>query len=343
MQIRMLGVGLTDRCNLACPHCYSRGVGQWRDMPLDLLKKLLRLLPGVRAINLGTGECGLHPQFTHILEELLTSGVAVGLTTNGYTALALSDSLLRRLNDVDFSLEFPDRDMHNSFRGSGVFENVLRGIARCKRLNVETSIVMTLMSINYRHLPGMIRLARRLHANLRINVYKPVATRRFMMGFEDFWTSFRILAAEAEWVSCSEPIIRAFVRPSSGTGCGLPCGQTSLRVTPQGILVPCVYLRPNDGFSLTLAVLERWDTAVLEQTIRVFHRVPPRCTMCPHVGACHGGCAARRFFSTGLDSPDEFCPMGQQDHDQQIGVSWVLPEVKPDLVHSDYLCTTIVR
>jgi radical SAM protein with 4Fe4S-binding SPASM domain len=312
-------------------------------MPLDLLRKLLRLLPGVRVVNLGTGECGLHPQFTHILEELLMSAIAVGLTTNGYTALSLSDDLLRKLNDVDFSLDFPDRDTHNSFRGSGVFESVLKGIARCRRLNVEASIVMTLMSINCRHLPGMIRLARRLNTNLRINIYKPVATRRFVMGFEDFWTSVRVLADEADWMSCSEPIIRAFVRPSSATDFRLPCGETSLRVTPEGALVPCVYLRPDDGFSLALGTLEAGETATLEQTIRAFHRVPSRCTGCSHVSACHGGCAARRFFSGGLDVPDEYCPVGQWDQNQTIGVNWVLPESKPNLVHSDYLCTTIVR
>jgi len=298
---------------------------------------LLERFPRLRSINLGTGENGLHPDLDDALGLFFSRGLKVGLTSNGYTVEILTDEVLRQFHDVDFSMDFPDRRGQDAFRGAGVYDRLLVGIQRCKGLGVESSLVMTLMSINWSYVEGMLLLARDLDVNLRINVYKPVWGHEFSLSYEQFWSSVEFLSGKAAWVSCSEPLV------SIATGFamdGPPCGRGSLRITPEAYAVPCVYA-PSDGdFRLELASMSDDDLEVVSAR---FHRIPRACLQCQYVKACQGGCAARRLYTSGLDSPDPYCPllMGQafpkfnitrQQHSQSL-----------ELVHSGYLCTIIVR
>src|SRR5258706_8700432 len=95
-----LGVGLTNACNLHCAHCY-------RDTGTDALdaEKVLAATSAlsVRAVNFGTGENGLHPEYASIVRALAGRGVAVTMTTNGHSAAVLTDDVLALFKDVEFS------------------------------------------------------------------------------------------------------------------------------------------------------------------------------------------------------------------------------------------------
>ena len=92
-----LGVGLTNACNLACKHCY-RAPGEDR-LEVERVLRAVDALP-TRAVNLGTGENGLHPGLATLVNALSERGVAVTMTTNGYSARALSDEVLGKFRDV---------------------------------------------------------------------------------------------------------------------------------------------------------------------------------------------------------------------------------------------------
>src|SRR5215831_13334572 len=83
-----VGLGLTNDCNLACAHCYRDTDGIDR-LTLDDVRRICDSVP-VRAVNLGTGENGLHPEFRAILHYLRGRGIKVALTSNGYSAAVLS-------------------------------------------------------------------------------------------------------------------------------------------------------------------------------------------------------------------------------------------------------------
>src|SRR5271156_6969725 len=87
-----VGLGLTNECNLACAHCY-RDIGQTDRLSLDDVRRVCESVP-VRSVNLGTGENGLHPEFHAILHYLRDRGTTITLTSNGHTAVILSDDEL---------------------------------------------------------------------------------------------------------------------------------------------------------------------------------------------------------------------------------------------------------
>src|SRR5262245_52948208 len=122
-----LGVGLTNACDLRCAHCY-RGTGD-DALDVDELLDAVAAIP-IRAVTFGTGENGLHPDFPRAVRELVRRGVAVTMTTNGYSAKVLSDDALRSMADVEFSIDFPDEAAHDRARGEGNWALILEQMNR---------------------------------------------------------------------------------------------------------------------------------------------------------------------------------------------------------------------
>jgi len=301
-----LGVGLTNGCNLSCAHCY-RATGSDR-LSVDDVLRAVDALP-TRAVNFGTGESGLHPDFAEIVEALVARGVAVTMTTNGHSAAVLPDAVLALFRDVEFSIDYPDQRAHDEARGAGNWALVEEQMGRCKRLGVSTAIVAVMMAPNHLALPDLARLADARGALLRVNVYQALRRDAFTMTYAQFWAGWRAALEVADLVACGEPILRAVLGIPRAPGAG--CGVETVRVSPRGRVLPCVY--GNDP-PLDLDDLERLGPAVVDEPLFAEMRTPPAaCAGCPALDNCGGGCASRRAASGGLDRPDPYCPVVRGD------------------------------
>lgn len=296
-----IGLGLTNDCNLACAHCY-RDTDRVDRLTLDDVRRICDSVP-VRSVNLGTGENGLHPDFRAILRHLRSRGIKTALTSNGYTAAVLADEELGWLTDLEFSLDFATEAQQDAWRGPGNWRLVFEQTARARRLGVVVTIVAVMMRTNYEQLAALGSLAVRHGANFRVNVYQPVKTDAFSLNYDQFWTGFQRLFEACPVAVCSEPLVRALLGyevPSTG------CGRTTIRVTPKGEVLPCVYWKKRE---LGLAELERLGPAVIDSpAFRELDSIPQFCRDCRFVEVCRGGCAGRRLLRGGLEMPDEFCP-----------------------------------
>ena len=127
-----VGLGLTNDCNLACAHCY-RDTERVDHLSLANVRRVADRLP-IRAVNLGTGENALHPEFSEILRELRARGIVTTLTSNGHSAAVLDDDELGWLHDLELSLDFPTEAEQDAWRGPGnwrlVLEQTERGLRR---------------------------------------------------------------------------------------------------------------------------------------------------------------------------------------------------------------------
>lgn len=326
MQIS-LGVGLTNECNLDCAHCY-RPTGQVHRLDPEQVKEICRRLP-VSGVGFGTGESALHPGFAGLVGWLRDRGVRISVASNGHTLQALPDDCLRALADAEVSIDFASEDQQDRFRGQGNWRDVMRALERCRALGVEVSVLTTLMSINYRSVGDLATLARKLGANLRVNVYQPVTTRAFSPTYEQFWESFTRLFDSALLVSCSEPVVCAALGNHPAAS---PCGHCSVRITPRGRVIPCVYWPEG---RLGVEDIVRLGTRVLETPeFRLARRVPESAQDCP----CRGGCASRRRLAGNLNSHDEYCLWAKSE---SISLHADLAPGKA-LVRSSSVCTTIV-
>lgn len=323
-----VGIGLTNECNLRCAHCYRP------DMVLERLTRadVRRVCDAVPAasMNLGVGENGLHSEYQGILDDLAVRGIKTSITSNGLSVDRLDDAQLTRFHSVELSLDFPTEDEHDAFRGQGNWRTVVAALERCGGLKVPVTVTAVMMTINYRRLPALARVAASFGANLRVNVYQPARTDRFTLTYEQLWEGFRGLAAATRLVATTEPVLAGVLGLRDFRGPG--CGRSTVRIAPDGRVMPCTYW---PGSRLTIADLERVGGDIVETDEFVAaRRQPPACAGCP----CRGGCAGRRALTGRPDAPDPYCPFARRE---RIVLDWERAGGQ-DLPKVGSACTTVV-
>ena len=328
-----IGIGLTNACDLACAHCY-RDPQSVDELSLEQVVGVCEALP-VRSINLGTGENGLHPRYAAIVETLRARGVKLSLTSNGFTIDASSDETLEAFREVEVSIDFPTEAAQDAFRGSGNWKRVMGAIGRARRLGLAVTVLSVMMKTNFRLLPEIARVAFAAGANYRVNVYQPVQTDAFTLSYAEFWDGFRRLLGATRLVSTTEPILNAMLGTPFANGTG--CGRTTVRVTPRGDVIPCVYWRASDLRIEDLAAAGAAGVLASPQFERT-RQVPDVCRGCPFEATCHGGCAGRRELSGGVARADPYCPLVRGE---RVTLDWT-PAAQRELLKSGSACTTVL-
>lgn len=323
-----IGIGLTNECNLRCAHCYRSDMVREQLTRVDV-RRVCDAVPAV-SMNLGVGENGLHPEYLDILDDLAGRGIKTSITSNGLSIGRLDDARLERLHSVELSLDFPTEREHDAFRGPGNWRTVLATLERCASMGVRVTVTAVMMTINYQCLPALARVAAGFGANLRVNIYQPSRTDRFTLAYEQLWDGFRALAATTRLVATTEPVLAGVL--GLGDFPGPACGRSTVRVAPDGRVMPCTYW---PGSRLTIVDLERVgpDIVQMEEFVRA-RRVPLACADCP----CRGGCAGRRALTGRPDAPDPYCPFARH---ARIVLDWERAAGQ-DLPKISSACTTVV-
>ena len=323
-----VGIGLTNECNLKCPHCYRPDLAIQR-LTLHDVQQVCESIPA-RSINLGVGENGLHTEYEPILDYLWGRAIKTSITSNGLSIQALGDAAVKRFHSVEFSLDFPTEHDHDAFRGAGNWRTVVGALERCVGLGVPVTVTAVMMSINYDRLADLARLATQFGANLRVNVYQPSRTDRFALRYEQFWVGLRRLSEATRLVATTEPVLAAVLELPDFSGPG--CGRSTVRVAPDGRVLPCTYWPQS---RLSLADLTHLGEAIVETAEFIdARRVPAACEGCP----CRGGCAGRRALAGRLDAPDPYCPFARGE---RITLDWERARGQ-DLPKMASACTTVV-
>ena len=322
----------------------------------------------IACVNLGGNE----PLFTngtdprqsllpYIIECLHQNGLVVGLTTAGITLTYLDQhnpGIVTLISDVDISLDSPYESEHNQNRGANLFSVALEALSIARRRGIPRSIVMCGMSWNFtpHHLAGMVSLARRHDAFVRINTLKPVEFAHMAAELPplQFYAGFQRLMDLCDPVDLGEPPLAARLGSAQPKGC--PCGSTSCRIhsiTPQGTVPvsPCVYLHDYATGDLLSDDFRDIVGSPSFESFRLRNANPhwvQGCEGCSLLVSCRGGCAARSYLhslhhgkSGNLLSRDPYCPRDMPSWAARYPGS--CSESENRLVHQDYLCTWIGR
>lgn len=334
-----VGIGLTNECNLACPHCYRPTLTQQR-LTVPEVETILDNLD-VGSVNLGVGENGVHPEYRDMLSLFRDREVKTAVTSNGYSLDMLSDEELAGFHSVELSFDFPTKEEMDEFRGPGAWELAIDSLERCQRLGIPTSVAAVMMSTNYDRMREVASFAFGLGCDLRVNVYQPVIGEEFTLSYEQFWQGFASLFAAGPVVVCSEPLVNAIM--GLETTRGNPCGNRSIRALPAGTITPCPYWPAAAGTIPHLADPDRdiWQQREFEKS----RQLPKACEPCDFVESCAGGCASRRALRNKLDEPDEYCPVVRGGDEEVRRIQELLrytlsdPE---DVPKAGNACTTVI-
>ncbi|CBE67686.1 MAG: radical SAM protein [Candidatus Methylomirabilis oxygeniifera] len=322
-----VGIGLTNECNLTCPHCYRPDTVISR-LTREDMTRICESIP-VRSINLGVGENGLHPDFHVILADLERRSITTSITSNGLSLQVLCDEELKRFHSVEISLDFPTRQEHDTLRGEGNWRAVIKTLERCSGLGLNVTVTSVMMNVNSKKLPALAKLAASLGAYLRVNVYQPSKSNYFTLSYHEFWDGFKRLLGSARLAATTEPVLAGVLGLDGFVGPA--CGRSTIRVAPDGRVLPCTYWPSS---RLTLDDLYRQREQIIDaEEFQQARTVPAACRGCP----CGGGCAGRRALVS-LHDPDPYCPFARGD---KIAIDWERAGAE-DLPKAGSACTTIV-
>lgn len=331
----LLAVNLTQRCNLACAHCYMDAQTLQEGVAGELAtEEVCRLLDDIAARSTETMVVltGGEPLLRNDLEALLAHGRARGLAmVVGSNGMALTDQRVQSLKaagamGVGISVDSLDPQKHDAFRGSpGSWQKTMNGIEACKRHELPFQIHFSVTEANAAEVPAMIDFSRALGARV-LNVFFLVCTGRGeSMSDVSPLTYERVLEQlVAAQERSRDLLIRArcaphfkriayqhdpespLTRAAGYEGGGCLAGIHYCRITPMGGVTACPYIPLEEGNIRTAKFWDIWERSPRFQSLRN-PKLQGKCGGCEFQRLC-GGCRARPLARDGsLMDTDPWC------------------------------------
>ena len=129
----LLGIAITEHCNLRCPHCIRDDVTTVRNLDPGVIFATVdgaRSRLGEVGVSMTGGEPTLHPEWERIVAGLHERGVSYRFVSNGWHMRRLMPLIDRYPPAyVRLSLSGADEAVHDEERGRGSFRRVLMAVA----------------------------------------------------------------------------------------------------------------------------------------------------------------------------------------------------------------------
>ncbi len=146
---------ITGKCNLRCRHCSVTSYGGLdTDLPLSVWKDILDELQRSKLLKLTVtgGEPLVRPDFVEFLGEIHRRPFRFSINTNGTLVTPRVIEAVKkyssRFNEFMVSLDGPDEETVDSQRGSGVFQELVRGVKMLSSAEIPFGFYCTTTSLN---------------------------------------------------------------------------------------------------------------------------------------------------------------------------------------------------
>ncbi len=160
-----LDIDITTHCNLRCSYCshFSSDGDVDKDLPFAEWQTFFEECAsiGIMKMCLCGGEPLYRKDIREIIESIVKNKMRFSVLSNG---TMIDDGLAeflkntRRCNSVQVSIDGPDADSHDKFRGKGSFKKALNGLNNLLCHNVPATSRVTLNKYNYSCLPETAKL-----------------------------------------------------------------------------------------------------------------------------------------------------------------------------------------
>jgi len=275
--LRYLELQLTDRCNLACKHCYL-GKSKTRDLSAELAESVFNQfeeLQGLRMIISG-GEPLLHPDFKKINEMLKNRSFRSILLTNG---TLLEKNNIDNINVSEYQISIDGlEDAHDAVRGKETFKKSMGAVEMLIKKGIDVSIATMVNRHNCNDFSKMESLFKEMGIK-EWSVDVPVE-----MGYARNEPQSILLSAK----DASKYLSFGFgggLYKSSGK---YACGAHLCAVTPSGDVCKCGFYSDSSSGNIEDKTLR--DCWVKIEKIKLDEL---ECRTCSVINECRGGCRYR--------------------------------------------------
>jgi len=331
---------LTERCNLACRHCYQSGpvsemnyeevcgavadvktaIEGWaKDYEMDVSPSL----------HFTGGEPLLRQDLFSILRYAWGCGFSISLMSNGTMIDRLVAEQLKaaEVADVQISLDGLE-SVHDSLRGRGAFQRALGGITSLIDEGVETNINLTVSRINMNQAGQLVALAEELGVSgIAFSRLVPSGRGKLLADqvlttqeVAAFYNDLRQYRNKTEVVVTSRDPLAAIADldgdiPQTDLPMGgCAAGMFGVTITADGTVMPCRRMDLSIGNIKTDRFRDLWaDSPVLWQ-LRTRTDYHGGCEKCRYWPVCRGCRAIALAFARANGSEDYLGPDPQCPH-----------------------------
>jgi len=325
---------ITNKCNLRCSHCYQDSYTDQIDLSLDELKKIADQIFVTMAkwnkkgdISITGGEPLIKKELFPLLEYLDASNdisrldvLCNGILITDETAQKLKK--IRKLNNVQISLDGATPEIHDQIRGAGTFEKALKGIRILVNHGIDVKIMFTLQHLNMGEIPGLIDLAlREKISGLTIERMVPTGSgkdkKNSMLSPQELKETFqyisdrsdfeyrnghnlRVLKYRPLWINIDpcRANTDASTAPHEELGAICSIGYDGLCIMPDASVLACRRLPISIGNLKTDSIEKIWFESELLCQIRDKGNLKGKCKSCEHIPRC-SGCRSMAYAVTG--------------------------------------------
>ena len=340
-EVRVVAWEITRRCNLLCAHCRASSVDGAYEGEMST-QECFGIIDGILEVGrpiliLSGGEPLMRQDLFEVAAYAVGRGLRVALGTNG---TLINEELATRaagvpISRVGVSLDFPDAEMQDRFRGKeGSFEAAWAGINTARRAGLEVQINSTITSLNVHRLDELLAMALDLGA-VAFHPFMLVPTGRGK-GLGDFELSAGEYERVLNWVYDKQAELgdRIFMKPTdaphyfrivsqrkragdrtdpaAGGGRtpghrhgslntltrGCMAGAGFCFISHRGRVQGCGYLDVEAGDLRQQDFKTIWNDSPLFRDLRDLSGLKGKCGACEYKIVC-GGCRARAYEATG--------------------------------------------
>jgi len=324
---QFIGWGITERCNLSCPHCYSSAKKSADDeLTTDECKAVIDTLAKVKVGTIGW--TGGEPLIRKDLEELMRYaagyGIESGITTNGIplTRKRVESIAAVGVKTLQISLDGSTPEKNRYIRAARLkdFELVIQGLKYSVELGLRVHLAMVISRATLDDVKDYIQMSRDLGVNsIRFCGYVPHGfgdqdAMREKMLLGDRLSELATLIDELEDVESPEFLFDPGFGPMPPSYKFHHCiaGVGTFYICADGSVYPCTGFL-DDRFkagNLRERRLEEIlsDPAITEMANYDHNRIHGHCRECQYFRVCRGACRGAVFAHTGdLDASFPVC------------------------------------
>ena len=303
---------LTERCNLACRHCYQKagrpgemdffGVREVAGEVSNMVKSWAETyaISFSPSFTVTGGEPFLRPDIFDILRVLKRQRFEVYLLTNGTLVDADRARRLYGLVDgVQISIEGPQA-VHDAVRGKGAFLKACRGAEELVRRHVPVSLNTTLSRLNVAYVGdifalGLVLGVRKVGFSRLVPYGRGEALMSEMLTrgqVRDAYAQVRRFNAGPVETSTGDPLGSSMKGGFDDAGdiafAGCAAGVSGLTLLSDGTIMPCRRLPVPLGNVRTDSLREVWTASPLLNQLRERKEYTGRCGRCRRWAECRG-------------------------------------------------------
>lgn len=287
--LRYLLLNITDKCNLACKHCYLGNSGSIEMNPgiFERTVSQFEEMGGIKLMISG-GEPLLHSKLDDLLSIIPSFDLRIVVLSNG-TLIdgAMAEKLSNFVDEVQVSID--GLKSHDLLRGKGSYERSMTGISNLIRSGVKVSIASMIHKFNKEEFDEMERLFSSMDI-LSWSVDAPCVKGNLEKNME-FVLNYNEAAKYLAYGFGSG------VHESTGNHI---CGSHMCSVSPDGRVSKCGFFEDTPAGDIG-NLRAAWNN-LSEKYLFSIDKLD--CHECPEILNCRGGCRFRAIQYRSLYAPD---------------------------------------